>query len=85
MRKKVWLARTCSGDYNIFSNSPELIKKADNWFGGHITYWEGKSIVSGLCPDLVKFWFGLKRHLKRKTCIQGTFSVSFTPDKKKGG
>ena len=40
-------------------------------------------ITNDLCPVLVKKWFGLKRHLRRNTHIEGYFNVSFTPIKER--
>lgn len=38
---------------------------------------------AGLCPTRIKEMFGLKRHLKRNTNINGYLSVKFTPIRKK--
>lgn len=77
MKKKIWLLRQMSGNYTICENKPPL----DD---GYITYGsEAKAIIKHLCGRQVKQWFGLDKHLKRNTCIQGYFNVSFTPIKKK--
>ena len=77
MRMKAYLARNDDGSYDLHRIEPHYKNDYDIWVGD--------TIIDGLCPKLVKQWFGLKKHLRKKTCIRGTFSVSFTPDKKKGG
>ena len=75
MRKKIWLARNYGGNYTLFKTKPFLLCNS---------YWcvekQKNEVIASLCPHLVKQWFGLKKHLRRKTYIRGTFSVSFTPD-----
>ena len=72
MRKKAYLARDEDGGYNLHRIEPCYKSQYGTWVGGFI--------IGDLCPELVKRWFGLKKHLRKKTCIRGTFSVSFTPD-----
>ncbi len=77
MRKKIWLLREAGGLYTICEKKPSLD-------GGYLLYSTGpRAIVKGLCSIEIKKWFGLRRQLKRNTCIQGYFNVSFTPIKKK--
>ncbi len=79
MRKKVWLIRDSDGDYAICMNKPS------NYDVDFLYYTlRPYALVKNLCKDMVKKWFGLKRQLKRSTCIQGYFDVSFTPIKRKG-
>ena len=80
MKKKVYLARNGDGLYDLFIEKPHL--EHNHWYVDKPL--QGQLAVN-LCDVLAKQWFGLKRHLRKKTCIRGTFSVSFTPDKKKGG
>lgn len=80
MRKKIYLARHDNGNYGLYKIKPTLYNK--NYYS---TIEEKDTIIVSLCEILVKQWFGLKHHLRRNTCICGTFSVSFTPDKLKKG
>lgn len=76
MRKKVWLLREEDGNYTICKDKPAL-------GGSYLPYSSRpRSIVKNLCNREVKQWFGLKKHLAIDTCVQGYFTVSFTPIKK---
>ena len=78
MKGKIYLTRDCLG-YDLYTSKP--VFTGMRWVEGDepMSY----LIASSLCPKLVKSWLGLEKHLRKGTCIRGTFNVSFTPDKKK--
>ncbi|KKM98523.1 hypothetical protein LCGC14_1157130 [marine sediment metagenome] len=71
MRKKVWLVRQDDGGYSIFVGPKPYL--SDTWYN------DCDNIIRNLCKNLVKQWFGLKKHIRIGTCIQGYFNVSFKP------
>ena len=76
MRKKVWLARQDDGGYSIFIGSKPFSSD---------TFWYNArdAVIRNLCKDLVEQWFGLKKHIRSGTCIEGYFNVSFKPIRRK--
>lgn len=78
MKKKVWLTKDHYG-YDLYKTRPIFNDGYKTWSTGS-TVNQSNLIIGSLCPELVEQWFGLKKHLRRETCIRGTFSVSFTPD-----
>lgn len=79
MKRKVYLARAEDGEYALCPNTP-IFDDGTIWL-----YQNKGAIIVSLCPKLTKKWFGLKKHLRKRTCVKGTFNVSFVPDKKGKG
>ena len=76
MRKKVWLARDNDGDYALCLNKPIDF--------GFIYYSHPhRAIIKGLCPEDTKKWLRLEKQLRKGSCVQGYFNVSFKPIKRK--
>ena len=74
MRKKIWLCREFTGSYSIFTGTRPRWS-CEFWYSDN----NSTNVIRILCKNLVKQWFGLKKHIRIGTCIQGYFNVSFKP------
>ncbi len=73
MRRKIRLVREGSENYSMYY-----------YEGNGRRYGSIRFLLGGLCGDMIKGWFGLKRHVPAGGSVEGYLSITFTPIKKGG-